>query len=163
MMGLFPRVRVFIADLGPADAEAMAEIHGEAFVRAWSGDDFAALMDSDNVFALGLKRESLFGPRRLQGFVIVRKAADEGEILTVAVRAASRGRGYGRLLMEEALRRLYRDRVAACFLEVDRGNAAAVALYGRLGFLNVGERKGYYRDPATSSDGTALVMRAQVR
>ena len=110
----------------------------------------------------GSAANSVFGSRRLLGFVLVRRAADEAEILTIAVRTGQRGRGYGRLLMEEALRRLYRDRVAACFLEVDRGNAAALALYRKLGFAEVGRRKGYYSAPA-AGEGTALVMRAQLR
>jgi [ribosomal protein S18]-alanine N-acetyltransferase len=64
--------------------------------------------------------------------------------------------------MEEALRRLYRDRIAACFLEVNRSNAAAVHLYRSLGFVVAGERKRYYSE-ATEGDTTALVMRLQLR
>lgn len=162
MMGLLPRARLFIEDAKSADADGLADIHGDAFARAWSADDFAALLASPNVFALALRRESPFGSRRTVGFAIARIAADEAEILTIAVRAASRGRGYGRLLMDEVLRRLYRERVASCFLEVDRGNAAALALYTALGFAAVGERKGYYR-AADGDDRTALVMRLQLR
>ncbi len=89
-------------------------------------------------------------------------AADEAEILTIAVRPGDRRRGYGRLLMEEALRRLYRSGIAACFLEVERGNAAAAGLYRALGYVVTGERKHYYQG-GSSGDGTALVMRVQVR
>jgi ribosomal-protein-alanine N-acetyltransferase len=44
------------------------------------------------------------------------------------------------------------------FLEVDRANAAAVALYARFGFLEAGQRAGYYRRP-DGKPATALVMR----
>jgi ribosomal-protein-alanine N-acetyltransferase len=162
MMGLLPKSRVFVEEMRSSDADALVDIHAEAFVRAWSADDFAALINSGNVFALGVRRESIFGMRRLMGIVIVRVAADEAEILTIAIRRASRGKGHGRLLMEEAMRRLYRDRVAACFLEVDRGNAAAIGLYRALGFEDVGVRKGYYRAGA-DPEGSALVMRLQLR
>jgi ribosomal-protein-alanine N-acetyltransferase len=96
------------------------------------------------------------------GFVLVRVAADQAEILTIAVRHSARGRGYGRKLMEEALRRLYRDRIAACFLEVNRGNTAGVRLYRSLGFVVAGERQRYYSD-GNDGDATALVMRLQLR
>jgi ribosomal-protein-alanine N-acetyltransferase len=162
MMGFLPRTRVFVEEVRATAADGLAEIHGEVFARAWSADDLAVMLAPQNVFALALKRDSVFGLRRIAGFVLVRSAADEAEILTIAVRPGHRGRGYGRQLMEEALRRLYRERIAACFLEVDRGNTAALSLYRRLGFAEVGERKGYY--PATAGeDGTALVMRLQLR
>jgi len=140
----------------------LAEIHGAAFARTWSADDFAALIADPVVFALAVRRRSLFGATRVAGFVLVRVAAGEAEILSIAVDPRSRGRGYGRLLVEEALRRLYRERVAACFLEVDRDNRAAVRLYRSLGFEVAGERPRYYPD-ARSGDGTALVMRVQLR
>lgn len=162
MIGLLPRSRIFIDDVRPNEADALVDLHTDAFARAWSADDFVALMSGSNVFSLGLRRESLFGFRRLLGFVIVRAAADEAEILTIAVSRASRGKGYGRMLMEETMRRLYRDHVAACFLEVDRGNRSAVGLYRALGFEDVGLRKGYYPD-AADADGSALVMRLQLR
>jgi ribosomal-protein-alanine N-acetyltransferase len=162
MMGFLPRSRVFVDEVGSSDADTLVDIHAEAFVRAWSADDFVSLINNENVFALGVRRESVFGMRRLNGFVIVRIAADEAEILTIAVRRASRGKGHGRLLMEEAMRRLYRERVAACFLEVDRGNDAAIGLYHSLGFEDVGVRKGYYR-AGVDPEGSALVMRLQLR
>lgn len=157
---LHPRAIIDQPDLG--EAELLAEIHGAAFARTWSEDDFAHLLSEPAVFAVTVRRQSLFGGRHLAGFVIVRVAADEAEILTIAVRRGDRGRGYGRLLMEEVLRRLYRERIAACFLEVDRDNRVAIALYRSLGFVIAGERPGYYPDAA--SDGrAALVMRVHLR
>jgi ribosomal-protein-alanine N-acetyltransferase len=158
----FRRPRVFLDDVRPDEAETLADIHRDAFARTWSDADFAALLSERAVFAIGVRRQTLFGNRRLAGFVLIRVAADEAEVLTIAVRAGDRGRGYGRMLMEEALRRLYRERTATCFLEVDRQNRAAVGLYRSLGFVVAGERQRYYSEPETG-DGTALVMRLQVR
>jgi [ribosomal protein S18]-alanine N-acetyltransferase len=151
-----------IEGLSPRDAELLAEIHRDAFQRNWSADDFAALLSEPTVFALGMRLRSLFGSGRLVGFVLVRFAADEAEILTIAVTRGHRRRGYGRLLMDDVLRRLYREHISALFLEVDRANAAAVGLYRRLGFVVAGERRNYYSVPR-DGDGTALVMRLQVR
>ena len=50
----------------------------------------------------------------------------------------------GRQLMEAVLRRLHALRAEALFLEVDETNLAAIALYRRLGFRDVGKRPAYY-------------------
>ena len=63
-------------------------------------------------------------------------------------------------LMQEAMFRLYGERCASVFLEVDGANEAALHLYRSLRFQQVGERKGYYRQ--SEKDGTALVMRADL-
>jgi ribosomal-protein-alanine N-acetyltransferase len=154
--------RIFIDRVRAGDADELVAVHGEAFARAWSADDFRALVSDRSVYALAIRRESLFSRRRMLGFVLVRAVGDEAEILTIAVRPSAQGRGHGRRLMEETRRRLYADRVRSLFLEVDRDNAPAVRLYRSLGFEVVGERKGYYRKPDGTA-GSALVMRAQLR
>lgn len=143
----------------PADADlaVIAELHAGAFARGWSEAEIAALLVDPGVAAVVARRSSPYGTRRPVGFAITRTAADEAEILTVAVHPRWRGRGVGRGLLEALLRRLYADRVAAVFLEVAADNAAAVTLYRRLGFVVVGERRGYYADGGAG--GLALVMR----
>ena len=157
-----PWTQVLVDGASADEAPALAQIHADAFRRTWSAHDFTVLMADPSVFTLALRQQSLFGGKRLAGFVLVRFAADEAEILTIAVHSRYRRRGYGRLLMEDVLRRLYREHIAKLFLEVDRANTAAVALYRSLGFVVAGERKNYYPDP-TVGDRTALVMRVQVR
>lgn len=145
------------------DADALAEIHGEAFAAArWSGDDFAALLREAPVFGIVARGVGRFGRRTTVGFVLVRAVAGEAEILTIAVAATWRRNGVARRLLEEMFRRLYRDRIEEVFLEVDAGNGAAVALYRGLGFVQVGERKGYYAHGSVAG-ASALVMRAVLR
>lgn len=162
MIPFVPTSRIYVETVGPPDADALAEIHGDGFPRPWLASDFASLVAAANVGALGLRRQSAFGFSRLVGFVLYRSARDEAEILSIAIRRSQRGRGHGRLLMDEALRHLYRDRVRTCFLEVDPDNAPALALYRTLGFRQVGARKAYYERPGETA-AAALVMRLDLQ
>lgn len=144
------------------DVVTLSEIHGHSFSRVWSADEISALASGPGVFILVARRSSPFGTRRPLGFAILRVAADEAEVLTIAVHPRHRGRGYGRLLMEAATRRLYAERVEMLFLEVDAANRPALALYEALGFTTVGERTGYYAE-AEDAGGVALVMRCDLR
>jgi ribosomal-protein-alanine N-acetyltransferase len=136
-------------------ADECAAIHRRVFAHPWPARDFASLLA--NASTLG---SAALDPTtsRMRGFVISRFAADEAEILTIAVERAWRGRGVGRDLLREHLSRAALSGARAMFLEVDRANAAAIALYARLGFLEVGQREGYYRRPEGKA-ATALVMR----
>ncbi len=160
MSWLLPEATVHVDEANRKDASDLAAIHAQSFTHGWSAEEFASLLNQSNVICLAARRNGVLGARRSIGFVLVRVAADEAEILTVAVLPASRGRGTGRRLVEEAIRRLYRGRIGSLFLEVDENNRAAVSLYRALGFAQVGRRTGYYREPGGTA--SALVMRLQL-
>lgn len=136
-------------------AEECAAIHRSAFAHPWSAGEFGTLLASASTIGSAALDPAT---SRMRGFAISRLAADEAEILTIAVDSAWRGRGVGRDLMREHLSRATLSGARAMFLEVDQDNAAAIALYTRFGFLKVGRREGYYRRPDGKS-ATALVMR----
>jgi ribosomal-protein-alanine N-acetyltransferase len=152
------RTRVFVDRIEIGEAARLAELQGGGSDPAWSEHECAALLSAQGVTALGVRRQSVAGARKLIGFMLMRVIIGQAEVLSIAVAASRRGRGYGRLLMEEALRRLYAAGVESCFLEVDSTNIAAVGLYKSLGFEPAGERKG-----REASVGTALVMRRKLR
>ncbi len=158
---LRPRVRDYaLQPLTVADSQAISAIHQEDFVRPWTDGEFASLLAQDTVFGYAA-RETGRGADGPVGFILARLAAGEGEILTVAVARAHRRQGLGWRLMDAVLRELHAERAEALFLEVDETNAAAIALYRRLGFSEVGKRPSYYQS-ATGSSG-ALVMRRDLR
>ena len=95
---------------------------------------------------------------RLVGFIMSRRAADEAEILSVAVTKTQRGRGIGRDLLTLHLRRLAGLGARAVFLEVDENNSPAIKLYDRAGFREVGRRPNYY-PAAGGKPAAALVLR----
>ena len=135
-------------------AEACARLHAQGFAHPWSKGEVAELIASPSTLAAAAL-DPVDG--RLRGFILSRLAADEAEILTIAVEAASQSKGVGRALLSENLHQAANAGARTMFLEVDKDNAPALALYRRLSFIKVGERLGYYR----RSDGTvsAVIMR----
>ena len=78
------------------------------------------------------------------GFVLTRHAADEEELLLIAVSPEHRRRGLGECLINQLFVEADKRGVRHIFLEMRRGNPA-VHLYQRLGFEPIGERPEYYR------------------
>ena len=141
--------------LRPDRAQACARLHGQGFAHPWSPDEMGArITNSSTVGAAALDPVS----GRLLGFVLSRLAADEAEILTIAVDSAHQGKGIGRALLSENLRQAANAGAKMMFLEVAKDNAPALALYERFGFVKVGERAGYYRR-ADGTRASAIVMR----
>jgi [ribosomal protein S18]-alanine N-acetyltransferase len=137
---------------GTQDAERLAGLHAAAFRRGWSAEEFERLLIERNVVA-----DRAMSGRRLAGFVISRLAADQAEILSVAVAASYRGRGLARKLLDVHLGRLAAYGISSVFLEVDEGNVPARRLYAGLRFAQVGRRESYYVD--AGGTGAALVLR----
>jgi ribosomal-protein-alanine N-acetyltransferase len=161
MNWFLPQASIHIDHARMREVDALSAIHDESFERGWNADEFAALLSQENVLCLTARRIGVMGARRIVGFILVRFAADEAEILTVAVAAASRGRRTGRRLVEEIMRLAYREHIGALFLEVDEDNVRALSLYQSLGFVEVGRRPAYYGRGDDAS--CALVMRLQLR
>jgi ribosomal-protein-alanine N-acetyltransferase len=137
-------------EVGPAHADALAAIHAAAFREgeAWSAGVLAGQLAQPGCFAL-------LDPAG--GMLLARLAADEAEILTLAVAPKARRGGIGLALVGAAMRRAAAAGAAAMFLEVASTNAPARALYARAGFVRVGRRARYY-----ANGGDALVLRAEL-
>jgi len=133
----------------PGDAAAIAALHAASFRRGWGEDEVLQLLLDSAVVA-----HRLMVRRTLVGFIMSRVAADEAEILSVAIATARRGRGLSRPLLDFHIRSLAGRGVRAVFLEVDEHNEAARRLYAGAGFAEVGRRQGYYEGGAA-----ALVLR----
>ncbi|UPM50967.1 GNAT family N-acetyltransferase [Synechococcus sp. A10-1-5-1] len=71
---------------------------------------------------------------------------DELQITTLAVDPTHRRLGLGRQVLQSLLNQARGDGARQATLEVASDNAAALGLYGRLGFRTAGIRRGYYRN-----------------
>lgn len=149
---LFRRAEPVLSEASTRDAPAMASLHGASFRRGWSEEEMEGLLLDPRVIA----HRALTGAK-LGGFIMSRRVEDEAEILSVAVAASQRGRGFARRLLNLHLRRLAGLGTRAVFLEVDENNTPALRLYGRAGFREVSRRPNYY--PGTDGAAAALVLR----
>jgi ribosomal-protein-alanine N-acetyltransferase len=135
------------------DAARLAQLHGASFHRGWGEGEFEAMLSERNTLVHRLRLR-----RKLIGFAVSRIAADEAEILSIAVDAGHRGRGLSRNLLLTHLGHLAGRGVRSIFLEVEENNAPARRLYERTGFTVVGRRERYYKQP-DGEQWNALLMR----
>ena len=128
-----------------ADAPLLAALHAPCFPEdPWPADALAGLLESPGVFGL-LGAAGPAEAEPAQGFILGRIAADEAEVLTLAVLPEARRAGLGGRLLTAALAWCAACGVRTLFLEVAEDNPAALALYRSAGFQAVGRRPAYYR------------------
>lgn len=135
------------------DAALLAAIHGQCFAEVWDQAAMTSLLATPGTFALIAEEGA--------GFVMLRVAAGESEVLTLAVLPAARRRGIATTLLSAAAQRAQKMGATELFLEVDETNLPAIALYKRLGFTQIGLRPHYYQ----GSDGErhdAVVLRVEI-
>jgi [ribosomal protein S18]-alanine N-acetyltransferase len=142
--------RLHIRPAALADAPTLSRLERQCFSDPWSTQGFREVLGTPVCF--GLIGEA--GPE-VQGYLLARAVAGEGEILNLAVVPGARRRGIGGALLEVGLRHLRERGAREVFLEVRESNQAARAMYQSRGFRVVGARQRYYRQPVED----ALVFR----
>lgn len=138
--GLQPALTIRAMEL--ADIDAVLAVEQSSFLTPWSREAFVAEID-DNDLACYLVAEQ---DGQVVGYAGMWLILDEAHVTNVAILPAFRGLGLGTVLMTalvEVARTLGAGRMT---LEVRPTNAAALSLYGRLGFTACGRRPGYYAD-----------------
>jgi len=147
--------QVDVIALTPAFAPVAAALHQTGFDECWDENALCDLLAVPGAFGLlaftpGLDQQ---GDGVLEddiplGFVLVQTVLDEAEINTIVVGPQARRRGVGQALMENVLLYLQKQGVNRLLLEVACDNEAAIALYRKLGFAEIGRRREYYRRKA---------------
>lgn len=140
-----------IAPVGVDAAALLAQLHARAFDRPWSAAEIGKMLENPAVVALAA------GEADPQGFIIAWAVAGEAEVLTVAVIPEARRQGVGAALVTAAAAAVLARGASSMHLEVAEPNAAARALYAKLGFAEAGRRRDYYATEQGWVD--AIVMR----
>ena len=125
----------------------MLEVDRAAFSEPWqmSTDDMKAAMQGA---VLSTVAES---PHGVVGFQISTPSPAGGHLARLAVHPSAQGRGLGRRLVREVLAHFAAQGAARVTVNTWRENAAALALYQKLGFRPTGKAFPLYRLPLESS------------
>ena len=140
-----------LRDMRGDDLERVASIEARSFSDAWPASAFEELL-AQSYARLRVVEDAI---AEVQGYCILLRAADEGEIANICTSPEARGRGFGGGLLDDALTSADANGVMAVYLEVRTSNVAARALYESRGFTAVGRRRHYYQDPTED----ALVLK----
>ena len=137
-----------------SDIGIMARIHALSFDDAWTGAMIRRILAMPGAHGIVARHER---KRTVSGFALLRQAADECEVLSLAVSPDLRGDGVGGFLLDGAMEYASVAGAIKLFLEVAEDNDVARRLYEGRGLAPVGRRPDYY----TRKDGTtaaALTM-----
>ncbi len=140
-----------------ADVAFVAALEAQIHAAPWTAGNF------DDALAAGYC--SLVGERdgRIVAYGVLMMGPGEAQLLNLSVVAEARREGLGSTLLRRFLDDAARLGAEQVFLEVRVGNAAAIALYERMGFVRVARRREYYpQGPADAVREDALVMRCFV-
>ena len=128
--------------MGRPHVPQVAELEKLCFSDPWSEQSIAS--ELDNILALWYVA---LEDDRVVGYIGSQTVCGETDVMNIAVHPDYRRRGIGQILIEELIREVKNLGSISLTLEVRDSNIAAVSLYEKLGFSQVGLRKNYYRNP----------------
>jgi [ribosomal protein S18]-alanine N-acetyltransferase len=141
-----------------ADIETVLRVErGAVEAPHWGEEEYRAALDDGAAVRRCLMVAEVEG--RMVGFAVGKFAAGVGELESVAVAASARRRGVGRALCVAVMEWCRKQGAGTMELEVRAGSVGAIGLYEGLGFVGVGTRRGYYKEPVED----ALLMEMELR
>lgn len=136
-----------------AQVSQVAQLERICFSDPWSENSVASeLKNPLSLWLVAMDGETV------AGYIGSQSVEGEADMMNVAVHPDYRRQGIARKLVESLSAALAENNIRHLMLEVRESNAPAIALYGGLGFTQVGLRPNYYRNPKEN----ALIMRKEL-
>ena len=130
----------------------VAELEKICFADPWSEKSVASELENPlSYWLVALEGDTV------AGYAGSQTVLGETDMMNVAVRPEFRRQGVAEALIKALIEGLKARQSHCLTLEVRDSNAPARALYEKLGFLEVGRRKNYYRNPRED----ALILRKE--
>lgn len=136
------------------DIDAILVIEADSFAAPWPRRAFELALTAPELLCLVVRQAG-----DVTGYLIACPDGQDALIANIAVHSEHRRLGFGRRLIEAALRWAESRGARSCRLDVRMSNCAAQQLYKRLGFRPSGVRRGYYPNPRED----ALTMTRRLR
>jgi [ribosomal protein S18]-alanine N-acetyltransferase len=138
--------------LSPARLDEVIAIENDVYPYPWTLGNFEDALRAGNTAWSLLDRQD-----RIIAYAVAMMAVDEAHLLNLSVAARYQRRGFGWRMLEWIAHRTRDYGARSLLLEVRPSNEAALRLYRRYGFEQIGLRIGYYPAPLGRED--AVVMR----
>lgn len=145
---------MLIRNMTAEDIPAVVEIEKECFSLPWSEKSFAeSIAREDTIFLVCEENTDI-----ITGYIGMYLSFDEASITNVAVASQFRKKGCGEQLVIAAKEAAKAAGADSIFLEVRVSNEAAISLYKKQGFENLGIRKKLYEHPVED----AIIMKVGI-
>ena len=131
---------------------SVAELEAMCFSDPWSVHSVQSELNNPlSLWLVAVEGE------KVVGYVGSQTVLGETDMMNIAVHPQYRQCGIARMLIETLVSAL-KERESHCLtLEVRASNVPAISLYAKLGFVEVGRRRNYYRNPKED----ALILRKE--
>jgi ribosomal-protein-alanine N-acetyltransferase len=139
-----------VVQLGVPDVQGLIDLEKLCFAYHWTQEQFILVLEKNVFRTLGI-----MNGEQLVGYITFSLIEDEMEILNIAVHPDFRRKGIAARLLDRAFEICIKKGIAKSFLDVKKSNTAALNLYQKYGYKQIGVRKNYY--PDTKED--ALLFR----
>ena len=143
---------ISIVKMESSHVAQIAELEKLCFSEPWSENSIATELTNP----LSAWLVAMDG-QMLAGYVGSQSVMGESDMMNIAVSPQYRRQGVAQALVEALVAHLKERENISLTLEVRVSNAPAIALYEKLGFVQVGRRPNYYRSPKED----ALILKKQ--
>ncbi len=131
----------------------IAALEQQCFSDPWSEHSISSELDNDlSLWLVAVEGEQVVG------YIGSQSVPPEADVMNLAVSPDYRRSGIGQRLLEALINRLTTEGINSLALEVRPSNGAALALYRRFAFAEIGRRPKYYVNPVED----ALIMRKEL-
>jgi len=141
---------MLLRDMTLVDVDEVQRIEMQVHSHPWTRGNFTDSLASGyicKVYAVA---------NEIVGYAVMMPALDEVQLLDIGIAKTMQRTGLGKKLLQDMLMLARNQKFIRMLLEVRSSNAAAIALYRKVGFTDIGLRRGYY--PAAHGREDAIVM-----